>query len=229
MAPGGSNDALILIPLTSSGGTRLKPIPRALLLRVMAAPLLLAQALSPRRSILRPTPAAIGLVAVAVVLQILAATQPDLARVLVPIAFALGTGAIVSVAWMSTGRRLPPTLAGVGAVMNLIPISIYGAMPVVRSSREAISDVAIAEPELLSAKHTEIDLGLGLAQPASLLSDWIAVPSLNAVISVGDIFLFLAFLAIGLSARADQRVERFQPAPNAAKSATEGSRERIAS
>ncbi len=201
-------------------------ISRAMLLLVLAAPFLIAQALSPRRAILRPTPTAIVLVAVGVAFQVLAAMQPFLSRALVPLAFACGTAAFVSVAWTSTRRRMPPLLAGIGAVANLIPISIYGAMPVVRDSRLVVSSTEIDEPDLLSAKHTEIDLDLGWSEPASLLSDWIPLPWLNAVISIGDIFLFLAFLAIGLSARADHRA---QAAPNVANSATEGSLESISS
>ena len=111
-------------------------------------------------------------------------------------------------------------------MLNLLPIAFDGAMPVVRDSREVISAQPIDEPELLSAKHTELDLELGLSNPLAWLSDWIPVPGLSAVISIGDVLLAAAFIAIGLSARADAR--RVQAAPNAPNNATDGSLETIA-
>ncbi len=192
-----------------------------MLLALLAVPFLVAQALSPRRAILRIEPAAVVLLVCAVGLQLIAAVQPDIAYAAVPTSFLLGTLALTHVAWESSKRRLPAALAALGGTMNLIPITIYGAMPVVRSSREHVSATPIEEPELLSAKHVELDLQLW-PNPVSLLADWMPLPWINAVISPGDILLFGAFLVLGVHAARTTSPE-LQMAPNAANSATDGS------
>ncbi|MGI9606023.1 MAG: DUF5317 family protein [Acidimicrobiales bacterium] len=193
-----------------------------MLLLVLAVPFLVGQALSPRRAILRPTAPAIVLVIAAVILQIVAALEPSAARLLVPSAFAIGTVAVASVVWTSCERATPTAFAALGGLMNVVPIAVYGAMPVITRSREAISSGAIDEPELLGAKHVELDLALSWSEPATLLADWLPVPFLSAVVSPGDILLAAAFLALGVHARRVAK-EESQPAPNVPNMAVEGS------
>lgn len=213
-----------------------------MLVFVLAVPFLVAQALSPHRAILRPTAPAIALVVAGVLLQVIAAIFDPVARLLVPSAFALGAIAVALVAWTSSQRFLSTWLAGLGGLANFIPIAVYGAMPVLVSSRKTISTEVLSEPDLLSAKHIELDIALGWSEPAAVLADWIPLPFLNAVVSIGDVLLIGAFLTLGLNARRVGKEERLtmptrvvegeshdiesgdsQPAPYALNNATDGS------
>lgn len=182
-------------------------------------PCLLAQTFCPRHPVLEAPLRAKGLVAAAVAVQLAANAQPELARLLVPAAFLLGTLAITWILWVSSRSRWVAGLAGAGAVANLIPIARYGAMPVRRSSREMVSPNELHESAIIAAKHVDMDVTLSLVDPLQFLTDWIPLPFLDAVISIGDVLIVAAFVGLGLAVR---RRLVDQPAPNAAKRATSG-------
>lgn len=188
---------------------------------VLALPCIVGQLITPRRALLRIRPVAVTLLVVGVLFQVAAALAPATARTLVPLAFAAGLAAFTSVAWTSSRSRTATALAAGGALANLIPITIHGAMPVVVASRERLSAEAIREPLLVSAKHVEVDLDIGWNTPVTLLSDWIPIPSV-AIISFGDVLLAASFIAIGVAVRRQTRSEAIgapartvwaQPAP----------------
>ncbi|MFV0523576.1 MAG: DUF5317 family protein [Acidimicrobiales bacterium] len=171
---------------------------------------------------LRMRPAQMVLLAVAVAVQLTAGRFPAAARYLVPLSFVLGTVLIVSIFW-STGRRVAPAVvASVGATLNTIPIVRWGAMPVEAGSRAAAMTGPIREPGLLAGKHQELLVAGSWRDPSTLLVDRIPVPFAHAVISVGDIVLFVAFILLACSVRAS-RPERDQAAVKAENRATDGS------
>ncbi len=178
----------------------------------LAAPYLLAQAISPRRAILRVEPASVVLLITAVGIQLAAALDPFVARIAVPVSFFLGTIAITLVAWASSHRRLPTGLALGGGLANLIPISVHGAMPVSISSRELVSTTPSDEPALLSAKHSEAIVELQWVDPSSWLADWIPLTWLNAVVSPGDVALLGALFVLAVhSANVDDAQDHIAP------------------
>jgi len=155
------------------------------------------------------------MVAVGVASQMVAGLQPDRAAGLVPLAFAIGTVAVVRVFWASSHRRWLTVLAGAGAVANFIPIARYGAMPVLAEARHAVGPAEAVEPRVLGAKHVTVDTVEGWILP---FVDFIAVPAINAVVSVGDVLLLAGFVALGLcregcSPQASQEVAHEPSAP----------------
>lgn len=124
---------------------------------------------------------------------------------LVPMAFAFGTLALVRVLARSSRSVVVPALGGLGALANLVPIAVHGAMPVRSGARRILSDIPASEPALLATKHREVD-----ASPVMWLADHIpvAVPGLAAVVSPGDLVLVVAFVVLGLDQRRTRRGSR---------------------
>lgn len=132
-----------------------------------------------------------------------------MSRVLVPAAFLPGALAFTSVAWTSSRSRVATGLAATGALWNLIPIAILGAMPVVARSRGVVAEEPIVESTWVSAKHQELRLESTADYVVGAFGDWIPLPGLGAVVSIGDIALISAFAAIGLSRRLEARLEHW--------------------
>jgi len=142
---------------------------------------------------------AVALVAVAVACQLAVTAAPiGSSRVLVPLSFALGAMALCRVLWTSSHDRLLTTIGGIGAVLNLLPIAVYGAMPVVAASRAMVESAPIVEPTLVAAKHVEVD---SVAFPIGLAADWLPVPGLDAVASPGDVLLLVALVMLAIRRR----------------------------
>lgn len=176
---------------------------------LLAAPCLLAQLIYPQKPLLRATPRAIVAVITAALVLLSASRLPGLSRVLVPSAFLLGGLALTSVAWTSSRSRIATGLAATGALCNLIPIAILGAMPVVVRSRSVVAAEPIVESTWVSAKHQELRLASFGDYVLGAFGDWIPLPGLGAVVSMGDIVLIAALVAIGLSHRSQARPQPF--------------------
>lgn len=180
---------------------------------VVAVPSLVAHALAPGRPILQTDWKTQFVIGAAVACQLIAAQWSSASFVLVPLSFLGGTIAIVRVVSASADQALLTWMAGIGGVANLIPIARHGAMPVRAASREAVSTTSLTEPSLMASKHLDMPVELRWQDPASLLTDWIPLPGLNGVISVGDVLLLGAFLGLGLRVRTRQALPK---APNMA-------------
>jgi hypothetical protein len=135
----------------------------------------------------------LGLLAIALVLLSLARSTPG-HGLLVASSFMCGTIGLVRVVRATSGSRLLGSLAGAGGLANIVPIAVYGAMPVSAAARERLSPVAIAEPSMFDVKHTEVVASAGVAR----LGDVVPIPAIGAVVSVGDVVLLVTFVIVGV-------------------------------
>lgn len=151
------------------------------------------------RAVLLLSPIARRMVVVAVACQLSAVVAaPGVIRVVVPCSFALGAVALSLVLWQSSRDLVVTSMGAVGAVLNFIPIAAFGAMPVLKRSRAVVSEQALIEPSLISAKHIEVE---SLTFPLGLAADWIPLPVITGVISPGDVLLLGAILLLGVRSR----------------------------
>ena len=165
---------------------------------MLCVPVLIVQAVAGRKPLLVVSPIASLCVLAAVLLQIAGAIEPTAARTLVPASFALGACAAAWTAWLSSRSAAATGLITIGCVANLVPIAVYGAMPVAPGALAQLGATHSPEPSLLSAKHAGARDLDGLMH---LLSDSIAVPAVGAVVSLGDVIIVAAFAVIGATHR----------------------------
>lgn len=161
----------------------------------LAMPCALAQVASGSTPLFQVRRNAAALLGAAVLAQVLAANPAAPARVLVPASFALGTAALAAILRSSGAQCATTTVGVVGGVANLVPIAVHGAMPVLASSRRAVSSHEANEPALMATKHVEVE---AISEAIVLFSDWIPVPRLGAVISVGDVLLVIALAMLAV-------------------------------
>jgi len=167
---------------------------------VFAVPCLVAQIISAGRPVLRPDARSLALVACAVLCQLAVPIVPGWARILLPLSFGLGTLAMIRIVWNSSRQIAPTIFAGTGALFNLAPIAWFGSMPVHSAGRARIQSTPLVEPDLIAAKHVDMDFTVHWTNPISLLTDWIAIPAFNAMVSLGDLLLVIAFFLLGAMA-----------------------------
>lgn len=124
---------------------------------------------------------------------------------------AVGTWIMLNTRRRSTSLRIAFALVGVGWAMNFAAMAPTGAMPVSNEALEAIgvpANLNVREGHLY--KHARREA----RGATSWLGDEIPVPSLRAVISVGDIALAGGILLLIASAMVSQGSDRTTPAQN---------------
>lgn len=173
------------------------------LLLPLILPTILFQLLTGRRPLLVLTPIASVLLLAGLSAQGLAAYTSGFDGVLVRIAFVCGLSAI-ALLFRASGSAISAWLATGGAAMNALPVLVYGAMPVgANAVLTASGSMSGSEASLTAPKHVIVD---SLNSSIALFCDVIPVPNLNLVVSVGDLFVVVAFLIL-----AAQRVTRSKP------------------
>jgi hypothetical protein len=105
------------------------------------------------------------------------------------------TSNLAVAAWLAVNRTLPGLLlAGAGMALNVLVISVNGAMPVLEASAEK---ARVTQSLDESIKHERLDEDTVLPW----LGDAIPVPPFKEVLSVGDVVL-----ALGLCRVVDARM-----------------------
>lgn len=160
----------------------------------LIVPTVVLQTLAGRKPLLTISSTAGVFVGLGAVAQTLAATTTGHDWWLVRAAFVFGTLGLATTFW-SSGSRLAFFTATAGAMMNLVPILTFGAMPVARHQVERFAPGAGSESALTAPKHQITDF---TDDPVWLLADVVPIEPLQAVISLGDIFLVAGFALLSL-------------------------------
>ncbi|MFV0523255.1 MAG: DUF5317 family protein [Acidimicrobiales bacterium] len=143
-----------------------------------------------------------GVLAVAVALQVSAVHPAVPGRVVVPASFAAGVVAAIGVVRRSTSSPWARALIVGGAVLNLVPIGMRGAMPVSPAAMVSLAATGSDEPVWMASKH-QLDSSAGVV---GVLSDSIVVGSV-AIVSVGDVALALGLVLLAWSRRSPAGAE----------------------
>ncbi|MHB1987385.1 MAG: DUF5317 family protein [Acidimicrobiales bacterium] len=152
---------------------------------------------------------ALGLVVVAIAVQVLVGIASSRRLVAPELRIPLVVSSDLAVGWWLAlnvplrrrGQQLALLGIGAGWLANLLPIALYGAMPVSRAAlREAgLGNIAVRYGHL--GKHLLATHG---SFSAFGLGDWIPVRALAAVLSPGDLAMaagIAAFVAISMGSR----------------------------
>lgn len=167
------------------------------LLIPLVLPILVLQALAGRRPLLMIGPVSALLIALAASSQVAAAITDGFDHVFVRAAFIFGLVALGVVFRSSTPSRAAFGLAVTGAALNLVPVLIFGSMPVPgHAAVAATSGSAMTESAITAPKHL---VGFDVGGPIALLSDVIAIPVLHAAVSVGDVLVIAGFVVLAVS------------------------------
>jgi len=114
-------------------------------------------------------------------------------RLLLPTTYVLGAVVFGRALLAGTGRRNIAMVGLLGGLMNAIPIAVVGHMP---TALAADADELGREPFFAAGKHGHDSV----TGPLRILTDWVQLDQLQAIVSLGDIAMLVALLWAGVSA-----------------------------
>lgn len=122
----------------------------------------------------------------------------------------VGAWLVLNLARRGSVLRLAIGLLAVGWMLNVAPIAANGAMPV---SVDALGQIGGPSADDIAAGNIDKHIAAGPGTPLGFLGDVIAVTPLGAVVSIGDVIMFIGIVLIVAAAMASarRRVEHDAP------------------